>query len=384
MYGITETTVHVTYRPITSADCKRDSSPIGRPIPDLQLYVLDANLEPVPPGAPGELFVGGAGVARGYSEPARADCPSGSLRTHTQPVACTEAATAPRYRIDGEIEFLGRIDDQVKIRGFRIELGEIQAALAEHETVAECAVIAHQESGETRLAAYIVARGRLDGANAQRGELRAHLERRLPAFMVPSSLTLLEQLPLTANGKLDRKALPAPAWEEQSEASFVAPRTPTEVRIAEAWRDVLGVDRVGADDNFFHIGGHSLLGARVVTKVREEFAIELSVRALFKHPTLSAFAEHVDAALGTGREETPVAEPEAHATSVRLRPPIRSSRCSSSTGSLPMSRRTTGRSRSASPASSTATRSRERSPTWCDGTSRCAPYSGGTMTVPSR
>ena len=299
MYGITETTVHVTYRPIEAEDCERDSSPIGRPIPDLQLYLLDANLDPVPPGVPGELFVGGAGVARGYLN--RPELTAERFVANPfGPGRLYRSGDSARYREDGEIDFLGRIDDQVKIRGFRIELGEIQSALAEHEAVAECAVVAHADAGDARLAAYVVPSGRLEG-DGLRAELRAHLERQLPAFMVPASLTLLEQLPLTSNGKLDRKALPAPAWEEQSEASFVAPRTPTEVRISHIWRDVLGVDRVGADDNFFHIGGHSLLGARVVTKIREQFAIELSVRALFEHPTLSALAERVDAASG-GRE----------------------------------------------------------------------------------
>ena len=297
MYGITETTVHVTYRPISAEDCERDSSPIGRPIPDLQLYVLDGNLGPVPPGVPGELFVGGAGVARGYLNRPELTAerflpsPFGQGRLY-------RSGDSARYRENGEIDFLGRIDDQVKIRGFRIELGEIQSALAEHDSVAECAVVAHQDAGEARLAAYVVPSTHFDSPERLRSELRTHLEQRLPAFMVPASLTLLEQLPLTVNGKLDREALPAPAWEEQSEATFVPPRTPTEIRIADIWRAILGIDRIGTDDNFFHIGGHSLLGARAVTQIREQFAIELSVRALFEHPTLAGLAKHVEAAGG--------------------------------------------------------------------------------------
>ena len=309
MYGITETTVHVTYRPITASDCDRDSSPIGQPIPDLQVFVLDSRLDPVPPGAPGELYVGGAGVSRGYLNRPELTAerfvpnPFGPGRLY-------RTGDSARYRADGEIEYLGRIDDQVKIRGFRIELGEIQSVLAEHDAVAECAVVAREVApGDTRLAAYVVAARAHDGNGNEeqlRRELREHLEQRLPAFMVPASLSLLDALPLTSNGKLDRKALPAPIWEEQSDADFVAPRTDVEIRIAAIWRDTLGVERVGADDNFFHIGGHSLLAARVVTQVREGFSVELSVRSLFERPTLSEFAEHVAAALG---QSTGAAQP---------------------------------------------------------------------------
>jgi amino acid adenylation domain-containing protein len=511
MYGITETTVHVTYRPLSAADCDRDASPIGEPIPDLQLYVLDGRLAPVPPGVPGELFVGGAGVARGYLNRTELTAerflenPFGEGRLYrTGDRAC--------HREDGGVDFLGRIDDQVKIRGFRIELGEIEAALLSHDGVGEAAVVAIEEGDDARLAAYAVpaadtgvvvrrilrlrGEGRLapgqlaelptgsvatvDPAQAEivherivgrrvhlrhgielpdrpvvvdvgahiglfellvdelapgarilaveqnvdaraalslnaeiygldatvsdridstlsellrrhglervdllkisvdegvldvlagiadddwpgvaqvalevrddatldtvvrlledrgftvnvdddevlqawgprivlarrspitaaagrqgpawrsverlRSDLRAHVEARLPAYMVPASVVLLPELPLTSNGKLDRKALPAPDWEEQAGGSFAPPRTDEEIRIAKIWRDVLGVERVGVDDNFFHLGGHSLLAARVVTKVREEFAAELSVRALFEHPTIAEFAQHV-------------------------------------------------------------------------------------------
>ena len=545
MYGITETTVHVTYRPLTAADCDRDGSPIGRPIPDLQVFLLDEHLNPSPPGIPGELFVGGAGVARGYLNRPELTAerfvpnPFGAGRLY-------RSGDSARYRDDGELEFLGRIDDQVKIRGYRIEPGEIQSALLDHEAVAEAAVIAHEAAtGDTRLAAYVVpsaetagvvrrvlhlqtegrlsagrvlelpggtavvtdgteaelvhesivdgrvylrhgieipadacvldigagiglfsmlvnqlspgarifafeaseaahqalalnveihemravaldwipagvsqhgqplatepiepvptisnvlqqhnvervdlikvslAEGELEilggidaadwpriqqvvvdvhdddatlnaltrmldehglsptveqdelapgagvrtvfahrssikpaprlnapswrGAEQLRSDLREHLEERLPAFMVPSSLTLLTELPLTPNGKLDRGALLAPAGEEQTEAAFIAPRTTTEVIIAEIWREILGVERVGATDNFFNLGGHSLLAARVVTRVREHFAMDLSVRALFEHPTLSGFAEHVKASgAEIGEDMSPV------------------------------------------------------------------------------
>ena len=306
MYGITETTVHVTYRPLTAADCEHDSSPIGRPLPDLQLFVLDAAREPVPPGAPGELYVGGAGVSRGYLNRPKLNAER-FIPNPFGPGRLYRTGDSARHRIDGEVEYLGRIDDQVKIRGFRIELGEIQAALAANDAVAECAVVAHEvAAGDTRLAAYIVlANASLGDADAERlrGDLRADLEQRLPSFMVPASLTLLDGLPLTSNGKLDRKRLPAPAWEEQSDAAFVPPQTEAENRIAEIWREILGVERVGAHDNFFHVGGHSLLAARVVTRVRERFSTELSVRALFEHPTLAAFAAHVAGATSSKRSD---------------------------------------------------------------------------------
>jgi amino acid adenylation domain-containing protein len=304
MYGITETTVHVTYRPLEAADFDNDVSPIGRPIPDLQLHLLDANLKPVAPGVPGELFVGGAGVARGYLNRSELTAER-FLPNPFGPGRLYRSGDRARYRDDGELEFLGRLDNQVKIRGFRVELGEIEAALAGHSAVAECAVVPFAADGaDTRLAAYVVFAG---DAEQPQGQLRAWLEERLPAFMVPSAFALLPSLPLTANGKLDRRSLPAPVWEEQSGVEFVAPRTQTAVRIAQTWQEILGVERVGADDNFFRLGGHSILAARSVTRVREQFGIEISVRALFEHPTLEAFAERVAALSADKADDAPVA-----------------------------------------------------------------------------
>ncbi len=292
MYGITETTVHVTYRPLRAADCERDSSPIGVPIPDLTLHLLDPHGSSVPPGVPGELYVGGAGVARGYlnrpelTEQRFVADPSGSGRLY-------RTGDVARRLADGELDFRGRIDDQVKIRGFRIELGEVQAAIRDVPGVSDCAVIAAEASpGDTRLAAYLVS---ADGEDI-RDAVTDHLRAKLPEYMVPAAFTLLDALPLTRNGKTDRRALPAPVWEVHAERAALAPLTPTEALIAEIWRSVLGVAEVRGADNFFNLGGHSLLAARVATQVRERFAIELSVRALFEHPTLSALAEEVDAA----------------------------------------------------------------------------------------
>ena len=312
MYGITETTVHVTYRPLTASDAEQEASPIGRPIPDLQLYVLDALLEPVPPGVPGELFVGGAGVARGYLHRPELTAerflsnPFGAGRLY-------RSGDRVRRRADGEIEFLGRLDDQVKIRGFRIELGEIEAALAEHEAVSKCVVRAVEASpGDNRLAAWFVpAAPAGDGdQTALRDAVWATLDEKLPPFMVPSSLALLDTLPLTPNGKLDVRALSTPVWERGREDEAAGLRTETETRIADIWCKVLGIDTVAPGDSFFNLGGHSLLAARVVTQIRESFEIKVSVRAIFEHPTLGAFAAHIDA---LSSEASPASEQSATA-----------------------------------------------------------------------
>jgi amino acid adenylation domain-containing protein len=301
MYGITETTVHVTYRPLRASDCEREASPVGVPIPDLSVYVLDERGGPVPQGVAGELYVGGAGVARGYlNRPELTaqrflESPFGPGRLYRTGDVATRLA-------DGQLEFKGRADDQVKIRGFRIELGEIESTLREHPAVGDCAVAAIEAAdGDLRLAAYVVAREG-DAQHAENGDgarlreqLMDHLERRLPGYMMPAALTLLERIPLTRNGKTDRKALPAPSWEQQGGVGFVEPQTPTEATIAAIWQSVLAVEQVGAQDNFFHLGGHSLLAARVATQVRKRCEAEISVRTLFERPTLCEFAAAVEA-----------------------------------------------------------------------------------------
>jgi amino acid adenylation domain-containing protein len=300
MYGITETTVHVTYRPLQAADCDSETSPIGVPIPDLSLHLLDPNGVPVPDGVAGELFVGGAGVARGYLHRPELNADR-FIANPFGPGRLYRTGDVARRLPGGELDFRGRIDDQVKIRGFRIELGEILAAIREVPGVVDGAVVAVDAApGDTRLAAYVVPDDGASGAAAERvrDQITAHLQHKLPGYMVPASLTLLDQLPLTRNGKTDRTALPAPNWEQTAAEDFLAPRTETEQAIAEIWATVLGVDPVGARDNFFNLGGHSLLAARVVTQVRKRFAISLSVRALFEQPVLAAFAAHVDGVRG--------------------------------------------------------------------------------------
>jgi amino acid adenylation domain-containing protein len=309
MYGITETTVHVTYRVITRADLDRAGSPIGVPIPDLSLYVLDAGLEPVPAGVTGELFVGGAGVARGYlnrpeltaerfiRDPFSADPAARLYRT----------GDLARRRADGELEYLGRADQQVKIRGFRIETGEIEAALVSHPSLAACAVIAREDAaGERRLVAYVVA---LPGEEVPGvTELRAHLGETLPDFMVPAAFVPLDALPLTENGKLDRRALPAPdeARAALSADAYVPPGTATERALAEAWEEVLGVERVGIDDNYFALGGDSIRGVRLVAAARRR-GLTVSIPHIYRHQTVRGLA----AAAGPAGESPPVAEAAA-------------------------------------------------------------------------
>jgi amino acid adenylation domain-containing protein len=299
MYGITETTVHVTYRPLEAADCDRDRSPIGVPIPDLSLHLLDPRGAPVPPGVPGELYVGGAGVARGYLNRPEltaerfVESPFGHGRLY-------RTGDLARRMSDGELDFRGRIDDQVKVRGFRIELGEVEAAIREAPGVGDCAVVAVEASpGDTRLAAYVVS-----GEGEQSSDAVAeHLRHKLPEYMVPASIMFLDRLPLTRNGKTDRNALPSPVWEVHAQTGSSALGTPTEELVGEIWKAVLGVDRIGREDNFFNLGGHSLLAARVATQIRERSRIDLSVRALFEHPTLGGLAERVDAARPTGADD---------------------------------------------------------------------------------
>jgi aryl carrier-like protein len=210
-----------------------------------------------------------------------------------------------RYRADGAIEYLGRIDQQVKVRGFRIELGEIEAALRGHERVREAVVIAREdEPGQKRLVAYVIGQGE---SSVPHGELRDYLRERLPEYMVPSFFVALGELPLSANGKLDRKALPAP--DRQGDAdSYVAPRTPVEEALCGIWQQVLGVERVGVKDNFFELGGHSLLLMRVASRVREEFHVDIPLRRLFETPTIDAMTLVIAAEQAEQREDVDVAQ----------------------------------------------------------------------------
>ncbi|MNB57846.1 Gramicidin S synthase 2 [compost metagenome] len=290
MYGITETTVHVTYRPLQAADAQLlGVSPIGVRIPDLQLYILDAQREPVPVGVIGELYVGGAGVARGYlnREALTAERFINDPFTENVDARLYKTGDLARWAADGSLEYLGRNDDQVKIRGFRIELGEIEARLSTCEGVREAVVIAREDSpGDQRLVAYWLADA---GAAPDVAQLRDHLLAGLADYMVPSAFVRLEAFPLTTNGKLDRKALPAPDSDAFARRGFEAPVGAVENLIAGLWQTLLGVEQVGRHDNFFELGGHSLLAVKLIERMRQQ-DLHCDVRVLFGQPSVAALA----------------------------------------------------------------------------------------------
>ncbi|MEA2603270.1 MAG: hypothetical protein QOF89_4262, partial [Acidobacteriota bacterium] len=296
MYGITETTVHVTYRPVTRAEAETAGlgSRIGRPIPDLSVHLLDGDLNLVPAGVPGEVHVGGAGLSRGYLN--RPDLTA--ERFIPDPFAARPGARLyrsgdlARVRPGGDLEYLGRRDHQVKVRGFRIELGEIEAALARHPAVREAVVLARSEEGETRLVAYVVA-----SPEAAAQDLRQFLKASLLEHMIPSAFVVLDALPLTPHGKVDRKALPAPeAPRGEAGEAYLAPRSDAEEAIAAIWSEVLRVERVGVRDDFFLLGGHSLAAARILSRVRNALGVDLSLLVVFETPTVEGMAAAAAAA----------------------------------------------------------------------------------------
>jgi amino acid adenylation domain-containing protein len=298
MYGPTETTIWSTVHPI-SASATGASVPIGRPIANTSVYVLDGRLEPVPVGVPGELYIGGAGVARGYlnlpeltaerfvADPFRPETGGRMYRT----------GDLVRWRADGNLDYLERVDTQVKIRGYRIELGEIETLLEQDASVRQAVVIVREDvPGDKRLVGYVVPTAAA-GVSVQ--ALKDQLRKTLPAYMVPTLLVTLDHLPLTPNGKVDRKALPSTA-ETQPERTrqIVIPRTEVERQIAAMWQDVLKLEAVGVTDNFFDLGGHSLLILQVHSRIRQTFETELSVAQMFQYPTVEALAQHVHHAQG--------------------------------------------------------------------------------------
>jgi amino acid adenylation domain-containing protein len=292
-YGPTEATIVATKCDISvpESNDSLDRLPIGRPLANTTIYLLDRELNLVPVGASGELHIGGDGLARGYlNQPELtsekfipnpfSDSPEARLY---------KTGDLARYLPDGNIEYLGRIDDQVKLRGFRIELGEIETALRQHSTVRDSVVVAREDSpGNKRLVAYLVP---FAGAKIEIKELRAFLQGRLPEYMVPAAMIEMAELPLTPNGKLNRRALPAPDYDAQLQESYVAPHTPAEELLCGIWAEVLKVSRVGVNDNFFELGGHSLLATQVVSRVLQTFGEHVPLRALFEAPTVSKLAE---------------------------------------------------------------------------------------------
>ncbi|HEX8244726.1 MAG TPA: amino acid adenylation domain-containing protein, partial [Longimicrobium sp.] len=299
-----QVTLHNLYGPSEAAtalmalccapEADRATVPVGRPTANARAYLLDALGSPVPVGVPGELYIGGVGVARGYlHRPALT-----AERFVPDPFSATPGARLyrtgdlGRWLADGRIEYLGRNDAQVKVRGFRIEPGEVEARLQEHAAVREAAVVAREDTpGDTRLVAYHV------GGAVEAEALRAHLSARVPEYMVPQAYVRLDALPLTPSGKLDRRALPAPEADAAGGVAFEAPAGEVEATLARIWADVLGVERVGRWDHFFALGGHSLLATRVVSRVRAALGVELELRTVFEAPTLAGLAERVDALL---------------------------------------------------------------------------------------
>lgn len=291
MFGITETTVHVTFRPITASDLDlRPFSPIGVPLPDLVAYVLDAEMNPLPTGMPGELYVAGPGLARGYlGRPALTAERFVANPFDSQGGRLYRSGDLVRRRADRQLEYLGRIDEQVKVRGFRIELGEIDGQLLALPTVKDAATVAIAAADGAQLASYVVLHeaGSIDAAG-----LKDALAQILPDYMVPAVVTVLDALPLTANGKLDRRALPVPT--RASSEAYKAPKGKMAETLATIWAEVLGVERVGARDNFFDLGGHSLQVLRVHDLIEKRIGSVVSVVDLFKHPTITGLAARIE------------------------------------------------------------------------------------------
>jgi len=310
VYGPTEATILATYHevPLYALSAMQGTKiPIGRPLPATQIYLLDAQMQPVPTGVQGELYIGGAGLARGYlHQPditAEHFVPhpfigtgvgishdeAGSYRASDTPepgARLYRTGDLARYLSDGTIEFLGRLDQQVKIRGFRIEPGEIEAILNQHAEVQEAAVVAREDiPSDIRLVAYIVPEPRQTPGVSL---LRSYLQQRLPDYMIPSVFVFLEALPLTSNNKLDRQALPPPDGVVAASGTMsITPRNATEETLATIWTQVIGLKQVGIFDNFFEVGGHSLLATQVIARIRSAFQVELPLRTLFEEPTIA-------------------------------------------------------------------------------------------------
>ncbi|HEU4595289.1 MAG TPA: amino acid adenylation domain-containing protein, partial [Pyrinomonadaceae bacterium] len=303
-YGPTEATIVSTMCDLSASDEAEGVLPkahIGSPVFNVRTYVLDEYLQPVPVGIPGELYIGGDGLARGYlNRPALTaerfiPNPFGGERGGR----LYRTGDRVRYLHDGHLEFLGRLDQQVKIRGFRIELGEIESALRAHPAVRDAIVLAREDTpGERQLAAYFVVEP--GHAEPTHGELRNSLKERLPEYMTPAAFVALDHLPLLSNGKLDRRALPAPAPQQQTEHQVEEARTPLEEIVGGIWRDVLSRQTIGIHDNFFESGGHSLLATQVVSRLREALAVDVPLKALFEYTTVAELAAHVEALLRGG------------------------------------------------------------------------------------
>jgi acyl-coenzyme A synthetase/AMP-(fatty) acid ligase len=291
-YGPSESHVVTSYTLSKDPDTWASHPAIGQPISNTEIYILDRFMNPVPVGVPGELYIAGVSLARGYIN--RPDVTAEKFIPNpfsNEPgTRLYRTGDQSRYLPDGNIEYLGRIDHQVKIRGFRVELGEVESVLGQHPAVQEVVVMAREDTpGNRRLVAYVVA-----GGQVSIGQLRTFLREQLPEYMVPSAFVLLDKLPLTANGKVDRRALPIPDKSREAAEAFVAPRNAAEELVAGIWSQVLDIKQIGVHDNFFNLGGHSLLATQVVSRIRSAFQLELDqlpLRQLFETPTVAGLVD---------------------------------------------------------------------------------------------
>jgi aryl carrier-like protein len=309
-YGPTETTTFAITHEVTEVSAGTRSIPLGRPISNTQIYILDANLQPTPIGVTGELFIGGAGVALGYLNRPELTAERFLTDPFREQTGARMYKTGDlgRWLADGTIEFLGRNDFQVKMRGFRIELGEIEERLAEHAGVGEAVVVMREDTaGDKRLVAYYTCVEETE-REVVAEELRSHLSARLPEYMVPAAYVRLERFPLNPNGKLDRKALPAPEGDAYVARRYEAPVGETETALASMWAELLGVEEVGRHDNFFELGGHSVLALRLISRLRQTLGVEVAVAVLFANPVLGDFARVVEGAARTALPEITLAE----------------------------------------------------------------------------
>jgi aspartate racemase len=299
-YGPTESTTFATcHRMAQEKNVGQDSVPIGRPIGNTRVYVLNGEMEIAPVGVWGELYIGGAGLARGYLNRAEWTgerfVPDGVSGRRGERLYRT--GDKVRWREEGELEFKGRLDEQVKIRGYRIELGEVEGVLLREEGVEQAAVVVREEEGRgKRLVAYVVM-GKEKGGEEEMRQVRERLKQRLPEYMIPVTWVKLEGLPVTANGKVDRRALPVPP-EDAGSTGYVAPRTPVETVLCAIWEEVLGVSPVGVNDNFFDLGGHSIALTRIVSRVAERFDVDIPLAELFDMPTIAELAKLLQEFLG--------------------------------------------------------------------------------------
>jgi acyl carrier protein len=297
MYGPTETTIWSSTYKVTNT--KWVTAPIGRPIANTQIYVLDDRRRPQPVGVAGEIFIGGDGVARGYWN--RPDLtPSRFVADPFRGPGTRLYKTGDlgRYLPDGSVQYLGRTDTQVKVRGFRIELGEIEGILAQYPGVQQAAAAINEENGDKRIVGYLVGD---EHKLKDLEELSSFLRQKLPDYMLPSRFVILQRLPLTPNGKLDRKSLPAPTREVISPCRR-APQDNIETQLVAIFESVLGVRPVGVTDDFFRLGGHSLMAVQVIARIRKAFAVELPVRTVFEEPTVVGIADEVRKSLAAGEK----------------------------------------------------------------------------------